>query len=328
MKRVPNNCTRLWTDNSSCWLEIISALLVASTSILSFIQKVTLRISLILHFFLFCYAWRCDAPNGKVSALLSRTSLCHFPGRKGWTEVPCTRLEKGTAFFPPSLRARSVPIIPSFQACDPEEGNAGGSDRNKEGPLKWYLTLDGKTAKPFRCSPAGDTDWLMPASAPNRAISPAEAATNVELGKSLNPAPRSSEIAVKLTQNWREKSFSRSVSQNDTCAGLNPLENKTVQESDEKRVKFSSQVLPPGSRTRGLQAQGQRHGQTRLVNTATNSTKGPGCRGPGKPSAGPFASWFDEPCNVCPIVPSNCKPSTGATEWVAGWSTCRCRMDQ
>lgn len=168
--------------------------------------------------------------------------------------------------------------------------NGGGGDLNKEGPHKWRLTLDGKTAKPLRCSPAGDTDWLMPASAPNRAISPAEAAPNVELEKSLKPAPRSSEIAVKLTQNWREKSFSRSVSQNDSCGGLNPLENKTVQESDEKMVKFPSQVLPPDSRTRGLQAQGQRHGQTRLMNTVTNSTKGPGCRGTGNPSARPFAS--------------------------------------
>ncbi|CAG12617.1 unnamed protein product [Tetraodon nigroviridis] len=212
---------------------------------------------------------RCETPNGKVGALLSRTSLCHFPGRKGWTEVPCTRLDKGTAFFPPSLRARSVPIIPSFQVCDPEEG---GGDRSKEGPLKWRLTLDGKTAKPFRCPPAGDTDWLMPASAPNRANPPAELATNVELEKSPIPAPHSSEIAVKLTQNWGEKSSSHSVSQSDACGGVNPLEKKeTVQESDEKRVKFSSQVLPPGSRTGGLQAQGQHHGQTRLMNTGTNS---------------------------------------------------------
>lgn len=168
--------------------------------------------------------------------------------------------------------------------------NAGGDDLDKEGPHKWRLTLDGKTAKPLRCSPASDTDWLMPASALNRAVSPAEAVTNVELGKSLKPAPRSSEIAVKLTQNWGEKSFSRSVSQNDSCGGLNPLENKTVQELDEKRVTFSSQVLPPGSRTRGVQAQGQHHGQTRLMNAGTNSTKGPGCRGTGKPSARPFAS--------------------------------------
>lgn len=132
----------------------------------------------------------------------------------------------------------------------------------------------------------------MSASAPNRASPPSEPATNAELGKSLNQAPNHhlSQIAVKLTQNWGKKTFSCSVSQNDTCGGLNPLENKTVQELDEKRVTFSSQVLPPGNRTRGLQAQGQRHGQTRLMNTGTNSTKGHGCRGTGKPSAGPFAS--------------------------------------
>ncbi|XP_037134696.1 pro-neuregulin-3, membrane-bound isoform [Syngnathus acus] len=61
---------------------------------------------------------RCDASRGKVGALLGGTS--HFAGRRGWTEVPCTRLDKGCCFPPSSPRARSVPIIPSLQASDLE----------------------------------------------------------------------------------------------------------------------------------------------------------------------------------------------------------------
>ncbi|XP_054620045.1 pro-neuregulin-3, membrane-bound isoform [Dunckerocampus dactyliophorus] len=71
---------------------------------------------------------RCDAPGGKVSALLSRTS--HF--RKRWAEVPCTRLDKGSSFPPPSLRTRSVPIIPSLQACD-LEGRHLDVDKHNQG---------------------------------------------------------------------------------------------------------------------------------------------------------------------------------------------------
>ncbi|XP_026770428.3 pro-neuregulin-3, membrane-bound isoform isoform X1 [Pangasianodon hypophthalmus] len=36
-------------------------------------------------------------------------------------DVPCTRLDQGTAFPPPSHRACSVPIIPSVQASNPED---------------------------------------------------------------------------------------------------------------------------------------------------------------------------------------------------------------
>ncbi|XP_077405973.1 pro-neuregulin-3, membrane-bound isoform isoform X2 [Vanacampus margaritifer] len=76
---------------------------------------------------------RCDPSGGKVGALLSRTS--HFAGRKGWTEVPCTRLDKGSSFPPPSLRTRSVPIIPSLQALDLEGRRLDTTDQNPGGCL-------------------------------------------------------------------------------------------------------------------------------------------------------------------------------------------------
>ncbi|KAK0136830.1 Pro-neuregulin-3, membrane-bound isoform [Merluccius polli] len=64
---------------------------------------------------------RCVSAGLRVGGLLGRTSLSHFSSRRGWAEVPCTRLDKGNAFLPASLRTRSVPIIPSLQAHQPEE---------------------------------------------------------------------------------------------------------------------------------------------------------------------------------------------------------------
>ncbi|XP_072311984.1 LOW QUALITY PROTEIN: pro-neuregulin-3, membrane-bound isoform [Eucyclogobius newberryi] len=69
---------------------------------------------------------RCEGSGGgRVGTLLSRTSLSHFTIRKGWTEVPCTHLDRAGIFLPPSLRTRSVPIIPSLQAGDPNQSPIG-----------------------------------------------------------------------------------------------------------------------------------------------------------------------------------------------------------
>lgn len=65
---------------------------------------------------------RCEgSAAGRVGSLLSRPSLSHFTVRKGWSEVPCTHLDQAAIFIPPSLRTRSVPIIPSLQAVDPNQ---------------------------------------------------------------------------------------------------------------------------------------------------------------------------------------------------------------
>lgn len=49
----------------------------------------------------------------------------HSKGKMGYTDVPCTRLDQGTTFPPPSFRAHSVPIIPSVQG--PDFGEGGGN---------------------------------------------------------------------------------------------------------------------------------------------------------------------------------------------------------
>lgn len=243
-----------------------------------------------------------------MGALLSRTSLSHFAARKGWTEVPCTRLDKGTNFLPPSLRTRSVPIIPSLQACDIEAGNVDTSDRNQGGLLKWHPMLAGKTAVPINhsSSPACETVGLASGVMPNSTSSPT--GTTVTLGseKNLSSAqtPCSIEITVKLAQELKQKSLSSpmkiSGSQSEIHGGgTNTLEAGTLQESEGKSVQFSPRFLPPGNGTRGLKAAGQREapglcqGQTSLVYggaTCSLATKGPNCRGTGNAYAKPFAS--------------------------------------
>ncbi|GAA6110275.1 pro-neuregulin-3, membrane-bound isoform isoform X2 [Tachysurus ichikawai] len=48
-------------------------------------------------------------------------AFAHSRERLTLADVPCTRLDQGTAFPPPSHRACSVPIIPSVQASNPED---------------------------------------------------------------------------------------------------------------------------------------------------------------------------------------------------------------
>ncbi|KAM3859785.1 LOW QUALITY PROTEIN: pro-neuregulin-3, membrane-bound isoform [Diretmus argenteus] len=118
---------------------------------------------------------RCDSASGRVGALLGRASLSHLAARKGWTEVPCTRLDKGATFLPPSLRTQSVPIIPSLQACDLEGGHADTRDENQEGFVTWHPVLAAKTAVPIS----------GPASPPRGTAAPA---TGV-IPSSISPPP-------------------------------------------------------------------------------------------------------------------------------------------
>ncbi|XP_045925830.1 LOW QUALITY PROTEIN: pro-neuregulin-3, membrane-bound isoform [Micropterus dolomieu] len=248
---------------------------------------------------------RCDFASGRVGALLSRTSLSHFAARKGWAEVPCTRLDKGS-FLPPSLRTRSVPIIPSLQACDLEAGNVETSDRNHKGLLKWHPVLAGKTAVPVSSSPPYETVVLAPGVMPSSVSPPAT--TTVTLGSEGNlsstQTPCFIEITVELAQELKQKSLPSTMKMSGSHSeirrgGTNTLEAGTVQESGGKSVQYSPRVLHTGSGTRGLKAAGQRdaqgqcQGQTSLVYGGANcslATKGPSCRGTGNAYAKPSAS--------------------------------------
>ncbi|XP_041819211.1 pro-neuregulin-3, membrane-bound isoform [Chelmon rostratus] len=244
---------------------------------------------------------RCDSAGGRVGALLSRTSLSHFAARKGWTEVPCTRLDKGTTFLPPSLHTRSVPIIPSLQACDLEAGNADTSDRNRGGLLKWHPMLAGKTTVPISKSPSppcetvAQAPGVMPSS-----VSPPTATITLGSEKNLCAAqiPCSIEITVELAKELKEKSLSGSQSE-IRRGGTNTLKAGTVRESEGKSVQYSARVLHTSSGTRGLKAAGQREAQGQCQGQTSPmyggaycsmATKGPSCRGTGNAYAKPSAS--------------------------------------
>ncbi|XP_029312962.1 uncharacterized protein LOC115025063 [Cottoperca gobio] len=251
---------------------------------------------------------RCDSASGKIGPLLSRTPLSHFAARKGWTEFPCTRLDKGTTYPPPSLRTRSVPIIPSLQACDLEAANVDVSGRNQAGMLKWRPALSGKTMPKIN-SPAPPCETcaavLAPGVSPSSVSPPATIGVTLGTEKNVNSAhtPCSVEITLELAQDLKLKSLSgpmkMSGSREIPRSGTNTLDAGVVQESEGKSVQYSARVLYTGGGTRGLKAAGQREsqgwcqGQTSLVYGGANyylATKGPSCRGTGDAYAKPSES--------------------------------------
>ncbi|KAI4871566.1 hypothetical protein NFI96_033261, partial [Prochilodus magdalenae] len=65
--------------------------------------------------------------NQHRSSYLNMQTVASAPrGRLAYTDVPCTRLDQGTAFPRPSYRACSVPIIPSVQGSDQGDRSVGG----------------------------------------------------------------------------------------------------------------------------------------------------------------------------------------------------------
>ncbi|XP_028287386.1 pro-neuregulin-3, membrane-bound isoform [Parambassis ranga] len=243
---------------------------------------------------------RCDSASGRVGALLCRTSLSHFTARKGWTEVPCTRLDKRTTFLPPSLRARSVPIIPSLQACDLEAGHANSCDRNQTGLLKWRPVLGGKMGVPISSSPSPRETVMLVAGVSPPATSTAPLGSEKNLSSTQSPC--SVEITVELAQELKQKSLSIPTKMSGSHSeihhsGTNTLEAEPVLESEGKSVENSGRVQH--ALTRGLKAAGQREaqgqcqGQTSLMYGDANcflATKGPSCRGTGNAHAKPSAS--------------------------------------
>ncbi len=222
--------------------------------------------------------------------------------------MPCTRLDKGTTFLPPSLRTRSVPIIPSLQACDLEAGKVDAGDQNQVGLLKWHPALAGKAAVSISISPSPqcETVMLAPGVVPSSVSPPATAIVTLGSEKNLSSAqtPRSIEITVELAQELKQKSLSSplkmSVSQCEMQHdGTKTIKAGSLQESEGKSVQYSPGALHTGSGTRGLKATGQREaqgqcqGQTSLVCGGANcslATKGPSCRGTGNAYAKPSAS--------------------------------------
>ncbi|KAM6897012.1 uncharacterized protein nrg3b [Xenentodon cancila] len=250
---------------------------------------------------------RCDSASERIGPLLSRTPLSHFTARKGWTEVPCTRLDKGTIFLPPSLRTRSVPIIPSLQACDPEARHENTIDRNQAGLLKWHPTLAKKSGQPVSNPPSqSETVVLVTAIAPSGMSPPATDCGPLGSEKNLGSAEvpiGSIEYTTEIAQDLKQKSLSspRKMSGSHSKShhnGANTLEDGTLQELGRKSVQYSTRALHTTSGTRGLKAAGQREiqgqcqGQTSSLYGGAYCflAKGPSCRGTGNTYAKPSAS--------------------------------------
>ncbi|RVE59488.1 hypothetical protein OJAV_G00189020 [Oryzias javanicus] len=215
---------------------------------------------------------RCDSAGGRVGVLLSRTSLSHFTARKGWTEVPCTRLDKDTTFLPPSLRTRSVPIIPSLQACDPDEGRQKISDWNRAGLIKWPPAPAGKPGLPISSFPS------QPESVP-----PATAYAPTGSEENLS--------AAESTLISERKSLSCPKKVNGSHSAI--PHGGPEAESGGNGVRNTAGAPHTSSGSRGLKAAGQREiqgqsqGQTPPSYGGENCflAKGPSCRGTGNPPA-------------------------------------------
>ncbi|XP_026102899.1 pro-neuregulin-3, membrane-bound isoform-like isoform X1 [Carassius auratus] len=76
------------------------------------------------------------------------TFSAHSKGKMGYTDVPCTRLDQGTNFPPPSFRAHSVPIIPSVQGPDFGEGGGNKLHNGGRGSSSYNLINPETEAKP------------------------------------------------------------------------------------------------------------------------------------------------------------------------------------
>lgn len=238
----------------------------------------------------------CDSASRRVGALLSRTAHSNATARKGWTEVPCTRLDKGSTSPPPSLRTRSVPIIPSLQACNPELAEpTNTSDQNQAGLLKWHPPPAADPGQRISSSLSRpETVELVNGASPCGISPPAE--------KNLTQAACSVEFTAEIVRDVKLRGLSSPEKLSGSHSeihhgGKNTLEDETVQESEGGRVQYSAEVLHTGNR--GLKAagqkevQGQFQGQTSLANSGANcflAAQGPSCRGTGATSAKPSAS--------------------------------------
>ncbi|XP_062415851.1 LOW QUALITY PROTEIN: pro-neuregulin-3, membrane-bound isoform [Pungitius pungitius] len=239
---------------------------------------------------------RCDSAGGKPAVLLCRSPLPHFATRRGWTEVPCTRLDKAAACPPPSLRTRSVPIIPSLQARDLENADA---ERNRRELLKWHPALAGKAAEEARSgSPSPPRESVAPAPG---GVCPPAATMGSEKNPSSTQAPFSFEVTVELARELKQNGPSvpaihrGATNTPEAATGQEP--QPEPEEGD--RLQYSARAPRTGGGTGGWKAAGQREargqcqGKTSRVCGGANfslASRAPSCRGAGSAGARPSAS--------------------------------------
>lgn len=209
-----------------------------------------------------------------MGSLLAKTSLCHLAARKGWTEVPCTRLDGYSASLPPTLRTRSVPIIPSLQACDVKGTDTDVPSQGRGGLLRWHpLLAAGKPAAPMSHFSQAQIDSVPPPRVPLRS------------GGNLGSArgPRKVEITAELAQELKKRQLhspqEMSWSYSESGGGTHSQAGSTTRGLAPAEVQREAQELSQG--------------QPSLVSaaaTCTSATGGAVSRGSGGDWAQPSAS--------------------------------------
>lgn len=120
-----------------------------------------------ISFFFLSSACRYNSAGERVGSLLAKTSLCYLAPKRGWTEVPCTCLDGDNSSLPPTLRTRSVPIIPSLQASEVKGGESDAPSQGRQGLLMWHPLLAArKPAAPTSHSSGTHMESIHPTCAP------------------------------------------------------------------------------------------------------------------------------------------------------------------
>ena len=159
-----NRCRRMQVVTFSCtffflyfflFLTVYYCVPLSCLTLLPFAGRSTSCLSTCSHSVFPLISCRCGSTGGGGAALLGRPSLSHSSSRRGWTEVPCTRLDEGAALRPASLRTRSVPIIPSLQAPPPGGEEDGGEEEEGGEEEGGEALRDGR--RPPAAASAADT---------------------------------------------------------------------------------------------------------------------------------------------------------------------------
>ncbi|CAB1312068.1 unnamed protein product, partial [Coregonus sp. 'balchen'] len=193
--------------------------------------------------------------------------------KKGWREVPCTRLDRGITPAPPSLRTHSVPIIPSLQEQDREGGHVDGSRER--------VSHGGGLAGPgyMAQAPAGGSSHTPPHSSSSTSVTvleledrpshvrPHDIKTTLGSGTSpIHTQQGSSETPVGPGGSFQHSSLvaSGTAASGSGVAGLNSTNTLiavTVLESKKKRMWSTPRLLYSFPGSRGPQEGVQREAQ-------------------------------------------------------------------
>lgn len=206
--------------------------------------------------------------------------------KKGWRDVPCTRLDRGITPAPPSLRTHSVPIIPSLQEHDRERGHVDGS---RERVSHGGLAGPGYMAQ----APAGSSSHTPPNSSTSVCVLELEDRPshmrpyNIKTALVSETSPihthqGSSETLVGPGDLFQHSSLvaSGTAESGSGVAGLNSTNTfiaVTVLESKKKSMRYTPRLLYSFPKSRGPQAGVQREAQglgkqnIALVNGGANS---------------------------------------------------------